>query len=214
MSRQPTIVYSADNVQQAYLLRSLLEDEGIAAQVVNDAIQIAGGDLPVGWTAAAKVVVPDDEAEQAREFVAQFDQQTRRRSRSVESEDDSTAEPVLWQDWPHCPDCLQSRSARCPTCRASGIDFPLADLPDTDDGEPPLLHCPSCDDTFRPQWYRLCARCGHDFGNGLEIQQKGSGSLDFSPRSIAVAGALLFLAMTALAYFFWLFGARGAVPTP
>lgn len=214
MSRQPTIIYSADNVQQAYLLRSLLDDEGIEAQVVNDAIQIAGGDLPIGWTAAAKVVVPDDQAEQAREFVARFDRQTRRHARSIELEDDSTVEPEHWQEWPQCPDCLQLRSARCPACRASGTDFPLADLPDTDDGEPPLLHCPSCDDTFRPQWYRLCARCGHDFGTGLEVQQKNSGTLEFSPRSFAVAAVLALLGVAALAYFAWLFGARNAAPMP
>ena len=205
MSRQPTIVYSADNVQQAYLLRSLLEDEGICRagckrRHSNRRRRPACG-LDCRPRSLSLMTM-----EQAREFVAQFDQQTLRHSRSIESEDDSTDEPTVWQDWPHCPDCLQSRSARCPTCRASGIDFPLADLPDIDDGEPPLLHCPSCDDTFHPQWYRLCARCGHDFGAGLEIQQKGTGSLEFSPRSIAVAAALVLLAATALAYFFWLFG--------
>src|SRR6188472_4492221 len=78
MPRQPTIIYSADNPQQAHLLRSLLADEGIQAWVVNDAIQIAGGELPVGWRGAAKVAVGDDEADVARRFAEAFDQKAQR----------------------------------------------------------------------------------------------------------------------------------------
>src|SRR3954470_14456729 len=78
MSREPTIIYSADTPQQAYLLRSLLEDEGIRAWVVNDAIQIAGGELPIGWRGAAKVIVGDDEAAAARRFAEAFDHKAQR----------------------------------------------------------------------------------------------------------------------------------------
>src|SRR5262245_44018081 len=99
MSRQPKIIYSADNTTQAYLLRSLLEDEGIPAQVVNDAIQIAGGDLPVGWRAAAKVVVAEDRAEEARRFAVQFDRTAQRSPESEEEIDGSADEPTLWPDW-------------------------------------------------------------------------------------------------------------------
>ena len=68
MPREPTVIYSAANTQQAYLLKGILEDQGIPAWVVNDTIQIAGGDLPLGWTAAARVVVGSDTAIAARQI--------------------------------------------------------------------------------------------------------------------------------------------------
>lgn len=213
MSRQPTIVYSADSTQQAYLLRSLLADEGIPAQVVNDAIQIAGGDLPVGWRAAAKVVVAEEQADAARRFVAQFDLATQQRRQTVLEADDVGEELRPWADWPHCPQCEQPRSARCPTCLAASTSFPLAEMPDTDDGLP-IFHCPTCDDAMRPEWYRRCARCGHDYGEGIEVKPKSSGFMEFSPRSLAVTVVLLLLAGVALAYFAWLFGMRVAIPAP
>ena len=39
MSGEPTVIYSAANVQQAYLLKGLLEERGIAAWVVNDGMR-------------------------------------------------------------------------------------------------------------------------------------------------------------------------------
>src|SRR6476659_5561089 len=119
MSREPKIIYSADNPQQAYLLRSLLADEGIEAWVVNDAIQIAGGELPVGWKGAAKVIVGDDEAVAARQFAESFDQKTQRHfldphddDTENEAHNSTTISPI----WPLCPACNQPRSAHCPIC--------------------------------------------------------------------------------------------------
>src|SRR6476620_6213847 len=106
MSRQPTIIYSADNPQQAYLLRSLLEDEGIQAWVVNDAIQIAGGELPIGWRSAAKVVVRDDEAASARRFAEEFDHKAQQHffEPSVQQDDSSDDNsPSTQSAWPVCP---------------------------------------------------------------------------------------------------------------
>src|SRR5437868_14622123 len=76
MPGQPTVIYSAASIQQAYLFKGLLEAQGIVARVVNDAIQIAGGDLPLGWTAAATVVVSDQDAPAARALAEAFDRQT------------------------------------------------------------------------------------------------------------------------------------------
>src|SRR5688572_23151759 len=73
MPGEPTVIYSAANSQQAHLIKGLLEQQGIHAWVVNDAIQIAGGDLPLGWTAAARVVVSDENAQAARQFAEEFD---------------------------------------------------------------------------------------------------------------------------------------------
>src|SRR5690242_768447 len=86
MSRQPKVIYSAASTQQAYLLRGLLEDEGIAAHVVNDAMQIAGGELPLGWNSAARVVVSESDAVRAREFAEEFDRQTAHRDETDDAE--------------------------------------------------------------------------------------------------------------------------------
>ena len=205
MSGEPTVIYSAANTQQAYLLKGLLEDRGIAAWVVNDAMQIAGGELPLGWTAAAKVVVGLTDADEARQVAEDFD---RRTAHPLESDEFAIeAESKEWSDWPHCPDCRERRAARCPICEKSGTDFPLADLQTTPDGERVLLFCADCDDHFLPEWYRLCARCGHDFGSGVVIDADRR-PWQWDLRAMLVVAAMLAGVATFAAYFVWLFAAR------
>ena len=209
--RQPTIIYSADNPQQAHLLRSLLADEGIKAWIVNDAIQIAGGELPVGWRAAAKVVVADDEAAAARRFAEAFDQKAQRHffdSRAAGDESGGDDSPATPPAWPACPTCTEPRSARCPVCGESGSDFSAADAPSSGEQESSLFLCPSCDDVISPDWYRLCARCGHDFGQGLEVREPLTTRLELSLRTIVVVTVLTVVAAAIGGYFFWLFAGR------
>jgi len=203
MPGEPTVIYSAANTQQAHLIKGLLEQQGIQAWVVNDAIQIAGGDLPLGWTAAARVVVSDENAEEARQFAEEFDLVT-----AHESSDEETFEPQRlqpWPDWPLCPSCGERRSARCHVCGASGSVFPLADIVETDAGHDVLLKCDDCDDLIKPQWYRLCARCGHDFGSGIEVGQSAKRLIEFDRRGAVVLAVLAAGAMFLIGYFFWLF---------
>lgn len=202
MSGQPTEIYSAANTQQAYLLKSLLEERGIAAWVVNDAIQLAGGELPLGWTAAARVVVGENDAEEARRFVEDFDSTT---AHEPVAEDASEVEPLEWSAWPLCIQCGERRSARCPVCGVSGTRFPLADIQETEDGQRALLVCEACDDHFVPEWYRLCPRCGHDFGDGLEVGTRPERS-QWSLQTWLVLGAMTAGALAFAAYWIWLFG--------
>src|SRR5262245_2926746 len=161
MSRQPTVIYSAANTQQAHLLKGLLEQEGIAATVVNDAIQMAGGELPLGWTSAARVVVAEENASAARAFAEEFDRSS---GAQFTSEAELEAQPLSpWEDWPSCPQCGERRAARCPVCGVSRTDFLLADAQESATESDVLLKCHDCDDLIRPQWYRLCAACGHDY---------------------------------------------------
>lgn len=207
MSRQPTIIYSADNPQHAYLLKSLLEDEGIQAWVVNDAIQIAGGELPIGWRGAAKVVVGDEEAAAARQFAEAFDHKAQQHffepAAQQDDHDDST--PSVQSSCPACPTCHQPRNARCPICGESGANFAAAYPNSTDKNNEPLFLCPSCDDPISPDWYRLCARCGHDFGDGLEIKNPDPTAINLPLRVLIVLVALLGLVAAIAAYCFWLF---------
>lgn len=211
MSREPKIIYSADNPQQAHLLRSLLADEGIQAWVVNDAIQIAGGELPVGWRGAAKVAVGDDDAVVAREFAENFDHQAQRHhfeTPDADESDEADESPFETTAWPLCPSCGEPRSARCPLCGESGSHFRAADGPYPTPNNEALFLCPSCDDCITPEWYRLCARCGHDFGRGLEIQQPPANRLELSLRMLTAVLIVLGLAAVLAGYFVWLFAGR------
>lgn len=204
MSSKPTVVYSAANTQQAYLLRGLLEEEGITARVVNDALQLAGGELPLGWAAAARVVVPERDAARARQIAADFDRQTSSASQSREPA--NIAAPESWSDWPVCPQCGMRRSAECPICGSVGADFPLADYQPTVSGDRVLLMCRTCDDHMVPKWYRFCAGCDHDFGSGIEPTAAQIRPLEFSRASLLVLAILTTMALIFLLYFWWLLG--------
>ena len=162
----PTVIYSAASTQQAHLLKGLLEERGIAASVVNDAIQMAGGELPLGWPSAARVVVAEQDAERARAFAAEFD---RRTAHETDDEDYSEPPPVAeWSEWPVCARCGQRRTARCTVCGSARTDFRLAELQPSGEAGHVLFQCDDCDDVIEPQWYRRCAACRHDFGDGIE----------------------------------------------
>ena len=66
MSGPPTVIYHAASTQQAHILKGVLEERGIASWIVNENIQVAGGELPIGWTAAACVAVGETDALEAR----------------------------------------------------------------------------------------------------------------------------------------------------
>jgi putative signal transducing protein len=204
MPGEPIVIYSAANVQQAYLLKGLLEERGIAAWVVNDAMQIAGGELPLGWTAAARVVVSEQDADEARRFAMDFDHQT---AHPVAGEDERKEAPPAdeWSDWPLCPQCQSRRSARCAICGTSGKRFPLADVQQLDDGERVLLYCATCDDHFLPEWFRLCPSCGHDFGEGVEVERPAGPKAPLNARAWLVLAGMLAGCAVVVAYLLWLF---------
>jgi hypothetical protein len=184
------------------LLKGLLEERGIAARVVNDAMQIAGGELPLGWTSAPKVVVGDIDAAAARQIAMEFDEQTAHAPSLDEPEVET--DDTNWADWPCCPTCGERRSARCPICGESGSQFPLADIEESANGRRVFLLCSSCDDLFLPDWYRLCARCGHDYGDGFEVT-KPVPQPSITAQTWLTLGVLLAGVAAFGAYFFWLF---------
>ncbi|MDX1945642.1 MAG: hypothetical protein SFU86_09540 [Pirellulaceae bacterium] len=163
-------------------------------------MQIAGGELPLGWTAAARVVVGANDAEEARALAVEFDETTAHEPRS---EDPDEPQPdAEWSDWPQCPACQARRPARCPVCQAAGTRFPLADVEEAAGQARVLLYCGSCDDHFRPDFFRVCHQCGHDFGTGIE---------PVAPQAIAeetrrmwlVAGAMIIAGAALAGYFAW-----------
>ncbi len=71
----PVEVYRAENSAQAHLMASALEDEGIKAIVDGDALQLALGDIPLGWSTAPRILVAQADAARARELVKKFEQE-------------------------------------------------------------------------------------------------------------------------------------------
>jgi hypothetical protein len=121
--RNPTVIYSARSPQQAHLLKNLLVEAGIAAQVTNDVLTGGSGVDLVGLPTAAKVQVPKEDAETARRFAVEFDRQTAQPDDEAELPEPEPGPST----WPQCPDCDARRSTRCPVCQTAGTDFAEAD---------------------------------------------------------------------------------------
>jgi len=209
-AEEPVVIYRAANAQQAALLRNLLEERGIAAWV-QDMIQTAVGDLPLGWRGDSQVVVSSRDAVVARNLALEFEDQLRLSSSRPEVDDAPIyAATDTWDNWPTCPECGQRRHTRCPLCGQAGDAFPLVDLERTERGEVVLLMCQPCDEPFRPKFYRYCHQCGHDFGHGLAAPGQGATgaevATDFDRQKVLiVVGAMLVIGLGLAAYFSFLF---------
>lgn len=205
MSHDPTEIYRADSTQQAYLLKDFLESNGVKASVVNDAAKIA--DYPPGWSSLPRVMVPSEEEAKARRLVGEFEQELRHEANHVE--DATETEADQWQNWPVCPQCGQKRQVLCSICGTAGTDFPLMDLTRTQGEEQVLLFCKTCDDHFRPTFYRRCHACGHDFGDGIRVGREEGMERDPIPGRVwIVAGGMAVLLAALVGYFAWVLWGR------
>ncbi len=72
MSSRFVEVYRADNLVEAHLLSSRLQEAGINSAVSGDALQSALGALPVGWTTLPRVYVPVEEEPRTRILIEQI----------------------------------------------------------------------------------------------------------------------------------------------
>ena len=201
MSGSPTIIYHAASTQQAHILKGVLEERGIASWVVNDNMQVAGGGLPLGWTAAACVAVGEMDAIEARQIDEEFDRTT-----AHEPDADPIAESAAieeWKEWPVCPQCQTRRQVRCGICGSAGTNFPLADINDSGGQPLVLLWCDACDDHFRPEMFRLCHQCGYDYGDGISVDGPHT-PVDYSPRMWVVVGGMAAVGVAIAAYFYML----------
>ena len=107
-----------------------------------------------------------------------------------------------WAGWPTCPQCHTRREARCSVCMARGTDFRLADFEEPDDpeeigGADVLLLCSTCDEPFTPDFYRCCAECGFDFGEGLEQSETAHEALNHRAALVLAGVALLLVGLLA-----------------
>jgi hypothetical protein len=169
-------IYIAANVQQAHLLRNLLAEAGIDSFVSNETlngvhfvpsdwlIRAAGG--PGFAPTAPKLVVHEDDAEEAREILLEAESTLLAGGAAPELVQ-LEAETGEEQAWPICPHCARPRLATCPVCKTSGTDFPPAFLPDDVEADGSVL-CTICDEAFTPRFPARCEWCGHRFADGYE----------------------------------------------
>ncbi len=73
-----------------------------------------------------------------------------------------------------------------------------------DDPElPVLLFCPDCSEAFSPTFFRLCAQCGHDFGEGRVVS--GPRPSEMNNRVLFAILVLTGLGIGSVVYFWMLF---------
>jgi hypothetical protein len=214
-SSRQAVIYRAATLQQAHLLRNLLEDAGIEAVVVNDALQGVTGEVPFGWTSLARVVVSQSDAARARRLAEDFDIVASPAPHEDDIESTApTQEPLL--GWPACPECQQPRTAVCPVCGTAGSDFPLGwgdsaagtvELniategwaAGDDEAADLLVICPGCDESFRPGFLRRCEWCGYKFETGIAVAREPPEFLN--ARVIGTIVAMVITVAAILIYF-------------
>src|SRR5437870_4483115 len=116
MSQDLTVIYRGWQLQEAYLLRNLLIDQGIPAVVLNENVQSLRGAVPMTPETGPQVAVREEFAEQARAFALQFDTAQRRLSPTDDVPAPSNVNQLAAPGWPVCPECGAARSAKCPVC--------------------------------------------------------------------------------------------------
>ncbi len=202
-------VYSAADLMQAQMLRDELDERGIAAWIINEALAGGAGELPLGWSSSPRVVVAQEDVPKAREIAVAFDRAFAGRRRTTVPEKESAA-PVVDQDpWPRCPMCASRRRATCRICGTSGTDFPRGYQVQGDDSEPGALIvvCPMCDEPFAPRFYKHCEHCSYEFEDGIDVPRPAQPieelRTDMRRIWLVLAGMAL-LGLATVGYLFWL----------
>jgi len=217
------VIYAARTMQEAHLLKSHLEENGIRATVTNAGLEGGSGVDILGWPTLARVAVNEEDAAVAREIALQFDRAFADRAKAGSDEQEDWEEAAAEQarqtrdspplgaqsgTWPRCPQCNALRITKCPACGTSGTGFPQADpLEAGQSGQsaPALLVlCMQCDEPFTPEFAGRCEWCGHEFPDGFAPTVDES--FDLSPALLAVVGIALALVVGLLVYFSYLVG--------
>jgi hypothetical protein len=86
-------------------------------------------------------------------------------------------------------------------CSTLHTEQPAAAEEDAGEPVPTLVRCESCDEVFTPRFYRVCARCGHDFGSGMARQMTPDEPLNGRTRAVlAGLGVTAFAVVVYLLY--------------
>lgn len=66
-------IYSAGNIQDAYLLQGLLNEAGIETRILNEYAQGGVGEIPFTQTYPEIWLINESDSEKAKEIIKQFD---------------------------------------------------------------------------------------------------------------------------------------------
>jgi Putative prokaryotic signal transducing protein len=212
------VIYVAASRGQAYTLKNLLVEHGIAAHVSNDfAGDVYAGD-PTSHRDAPCVVVPEQDAEQARQILEDAASAI---ERGLPSPELAQLEAEAGDDdqWPACPHCGRGRLTSCPVCETAGTHFAKAFMPDfgpddeqsaADREDALMVLCPTCDEPFAAQFPSRCEWCGHRFSDGYEpppvaLQAVGRFSAsDVGSRVVIVALGLVAFVAALFGWFYYI----------
>jgi hypothetical protein len=103
-------VYSAANLLEAHQVKNVLQDEGIAAKVVGEALQTAAGELPIGWTTAPRLWVAQADYETARQIIDNWERE-RQTAKPIQS-------PPPWV-CSHCGEEVPGEFDICWNCQSA-----------------------------------------------------------------------------------------------
>jgi hypothetical protein len=110
--RSPVEVYWTANAVDAQLVKNLLAENGIEADVVGAKLQFGMGELPAAQVFAPRLWVAESDALRARAIIAESESR-RRQPRPVSHE----------QEWtcPHCGETVEATFDMCWNCQQPQI---------------------------------------------------------------------------------------------
>jgi hypothetical protein len=100
-------VFSSFNMAEVGLLKSLLEQDGIACTTRNEHLALIAGAIPLGDAMPQLWVVRDEDVERARELIAKWERN----------------EPTTFDAWV-CPRCSTQNEGQFGSCWQCGYDLP------------------------------------------------------------------------------------------
>lgn len=163
-------IFATADAVEARLVQNLLYEAGIHSYLVHDVL-LNGAEQDENAGAAVRVAVARGDVRRARAIVETLQARRARQTASTTSGEAYDALPPA-AAWPRCPSCEKPRTAACPYCGTSGVNFPPADdEPGADQGRPALERwlCPICDEPVEGHFLRWCEWCNHDFGAGVAL---------------------------------------------
>lgn len=191
---EPKVAYIAASLEQAHIIRNVLEERGIRAVITNEALQFGVGELPMGYASAPRVVVAREDFDRARQIIEGFDPSMSHEDQDADGvpddeyqleldgdsddeydfDDEEIEEPRHASRWPRCPSCGRPRHTSCPSCGTAGSNFAPAYSPDDTFDEDtrdahPSVECGICDEVFAAQFPARCEWCGHRFADAREM---------------------------------------------
>jgi hypothetical protein len=90
-------IYSAANAGEAYVVKELLDEAGINAEVVGENLGALAGELPFGRSISPRLLVAEADAVRAREIVSEYERKNKERAGKQDRRPDDTPAHSKWE---------------------------------------------------------------------------------------------------------------------